>query len=303
MVRNLPDPAVAAFEGSLEPEAFFVGPPQEEAIARLEWLVEHHQRLGLVVAGEGCGKSHLAAMAVRRLGGLTAETVLLSLRGLAEGDFLPMLLDRLPLDPLSAAEPIRPWQKLEDRLRENTLMERPTVVILDDLDRAAADAIAGVERLVSSAEPRFSLVTVIGTLRPDGGRPLPPGLVATAGVRIDLPAWSEADTAAFLHWALERAGADPGRFSAAASATLQRLSGGVPRLVCQLAHLAVVATVGDDLATVEPVTVERAWRQLLPASARERPASPSATSQDPLIVEEHSPPVNPRVRAVRRLFG
>ncbi|MFM8433784.1 MAG: hypothetical protein ACKOBP_00350, partial [Planctomycetia bacterium] len=114
MVRDYWRLTAAPFDGTLEPATFHVGVPQEEALARLEWLVDERQRFALVVGPEGCGKSHLAAMAIRRLGGLGAEAALLSLRGLAPGDWIEMLLERLPLDAASRAEPLRPWQKLEN---------------------------------------------------------------------------------------------------------------------------------------------------------------------------------------------
>ena len=92
------------------------------------------QRCGLVVAATGMGKSHLAT-AARRFGGLGAEVAVFSLAGLPDGEWLELLLDRLPLDPASRAEPLRPWLKLKNRLRENMLLGRPTVLVFDDIDR------------------------------------------------------------------------------------------------------------------------------------------------------------------------
>ena len=86
MVRDPSSHAPPAFSGGLEPAGYFCGPAEEEALARLEWLVAERQRCGLVVAEAGMGKSHLAATAVRRLGGLAAEVAVLSLAGLPEGD-------------------------------------------------------------------------------------------------------------------------------------------------------------------------------------------------------------------------
>ena len=146
MVRDHWKFTAPPFDGSLEPGNFYCGTPQEEALARLEWLVEERQRFGLVVAAEGCGKSHLGAMAARRIGGLGAEVVMLSLRGLTAGDWIEMLLERLPLDALSRGEAVRPWQKLENRLRENTLMERTTALLFDDVDHAPTDALDGIMR-------------------------------------------------------------------------------------------------------------------------------------------------------------
>lgn len=311
MVRDGSPAAVNPFDGSLAAGDFFVGLAQEEALARLQWLVEERQRLGIVVGPSGCGKSHLAAMAVRRLGGCGAETALLSLKGLAEGDWLPMLLDRLPLDPLSAAEPLRPWQKLENRLRENTLMERPTAVVFDDLDQAPADAVAGIERLVSSAEPRFARLLIVGTLGSDGLARLPAGLLAQAAVRIDLSAWTASETAAFLAWSLERTGHDPGLFNEAATATLTRLTSGVPRQICQLARLAVVAAAAETRSPIDAASVERVWRELVPAAvaarvehtphARGTASGPSF--DEPAEHEAEDAAAQPRFRVVRRLWG
>ncbi len=303
MVRDHSAAQPNPFDGSLAAGDFFMGPAQEEPLARLEWLIEERQRLGLVLAPSGCGKSHLAAMAVRRLGGLGAEATLLSLRGLREGDWLDLLLDRLPLDPLSAAEPLRPWQKLENRLRENTLMERPTVLIFDDLHEADRDALAGIERLVSAAEPRFASLLVIATLTTDAQGRLPADprhghlmghFFDKAAVRVELAPWSEADTAAFLSWALKRARRQDDLFSPTAAAALSRLAAGVPRQICQLARLAVVASDAEGLAQIDPLTVERVWRELVPVTTAQ--VAPSDTS-DP-VAQPH-----PRVRPVRRLWG
>ena len=292
----------APFDGGLEPATFHAGGPQEEALARMEWLLEERQRFGLVTAAEGCGKSHLAAMAVRRLGGLGAETALLSLRGLAAGDWIELLLERMPLDPLSRDEPLRPWQKLENRLRENTLMERPTVLIFDDIDEAPADALDGIARLVGAAEPRFARTVVVATATPEGVSRVQASIRQRASLRIELAAWGEDDVAGFLAEAIARVGGDPDIFPAEAAATLARFAGGVPRTVSQLAQLSLAAAAGDGLDRVDAAVVERAWRELSMAAAGE---NRETTVHDHEATESRadSAPVQPRVRVVRRLWG
>lgn len=292
----------APFDGGLEPATFHAGGPQEEALARMEWLLEERQRCGLVMAAEGCGKSHLAAMAVRRLGGLGAETALLSLRGLAAGDWIELLLERLPLDPLSRAEPLRPWQKLENRLRENTLMERPTVFLFDDIDEAPADALDGIARLVGAAEPRFARTVVVATATPAGLSRVPASIRQRAALRIELSPWTEDDVAGFLAQAISRVGGDPDIFPAEAAATLARFAGGVPRTVGQLAQLSLAAAAGDGLDRVDAATVERAWRELSMAAAGE---NREAMVHDDDVVEHDAAAASlpPRVRVVRRLWG
>lgn len=294
MVRDYWHLNAAPFDGTLEPATFYMAAPQEEALARLEWLVDERQRFALVVGAEGCGKSHLAAMAVRRLGGLGAEATLLSLGGLSAGDWIEMLLARLPLDAASRAEALRPWHKLENRLRENTLMERTTALVFDDLDRAPADAIDGIARLLGAAEPRFARVAVVATATPRGAAALPVGLAERAAVRVELDPWDGRDVAGFLASALVRVGGRHDIFTSEATATLARFTGGVPRTVARLAHLALAAAAGDHLDRVDAATIERAWRELAPDAAPR-----SDVPADDL----HEPAVNPRVKVVRRLFG
>ena len=296
MVRDL-SAATQCFTGSLEPAAFHVGPPQEEALARLEWLVEQRGRCGLVVGGEGMGKSHLLAVAARRFAGLGAEVAVLSLGGLPAGEWLELLLDRLPLDGRSRAEPLRAWQKLENRLRENALMERTTVLAFDDLDRGPGDAVDGIARLTAAVEPRFARLVVVATATSEGIPRVPEAIRQRATVRIELDAWGEAEVAGFLAQATSRAGLNAGLFSPAAVETLGRFAGGVPRNVCRLASLAVVAAAGDGIATIDAATIERAWRELAPDTAAWTRAD--AAAAEAAVAPSHAP----QVRVVRRLWG
>lgn len=292
MVRDEAGITDTAFDGSLAPAAYHAGPAEEEALARLEWLVTRRQRCGLVVADEGLGKSHLLAAATRRLGGLGAEVVLLSLGGLPDGEWLELLLDRLPLDPASRAEPLRPWQKLENRLRENALLERTTVLLCDDVDAAAPDARAGLARLAAAAEPRFAATVIVATAAPAGLVHVPAALQERAAVRIELAPWDEREVAEFLAAGLLRAGLAADAFSPAAAATLGRFAAGVPRAVCRLARLAVAAAAA---------TVERVWRELTPQAAG---LAGSADAGQDAAADDAAPPAEPpRVRVVRRLWG
>lgn len=294
MVRDRLTFTAPPFAGGCDPASFHAGGPQDEALARLEWLVEQRQRCALIVAEDGCGKSHLAAMIPRRLGGLGCEVVLLSLRGLGGDDWLELLLARLPLDPPARAEAIRPWQKLEDRLRENTLMERTTVIVFDDADHAPPAALDGITRIVVASEGLFDRTLVVLTTTPAGAARLPAPLRQRTSVRIELAPWGEDDVSAFLGGALGRVGADRELFTPEAVATLTRFAGGVPGAVSRLARLVVVAAAADGLQRVDAGAIERAWRELLPDPPRACPP-PTADADDA------PPPVNPRVRVVRRL--
>jgi len=294
MVRDRDASAPAPFSGVLHPATFHATAAHDEALARLEWLVGQRQRCGLVVAEPGLGKSHLAVAAARRLGGLGAEVALLSLAGLPEGEWIELLLDRLPLDAASRSEAVRPWLKLENRLRENTLLGRVSVLVCDDIDRGPADARDGLARLVAAAEPRFGTTVVVATATPVGLARVPDAIRQRAAVRIDLPRWSDADVADYLAAGLARAGAAAELFSPAAAATIRRFAEGVPEVIRRLAHLAVAAAAAEGLTVIEAATIEEVWRELSPPEPQTA-ASPDATAD--VAGGE------PRFKAVRRLWG
>ncbi|NBV46982.1 MAG: hypothetical protein EBR86_15450 [Planctomycetia bacterium] len=304
MQSSTPTFTARPFDGTLSPATFYCAPGQEEALARLEWLHDQRQRFGLVTAVTGGGKSHLLAAAARRLGGAGAEVAVLSLAGLEEGAWIEMILDRLPLDPASRADPGRPWTKLEARCRENMLMERTTALLLDDLDRGPADVIAGVSRLVGAVEAWFSRVLVVATASPSAVALLPAQLHTQVAVRIDLAPWNEADVAGFLAWEGERVGATEPLFTPVAAGAVARFTAGVPRDVVRLARLALAAAAGAGLASADPTTVEQAWCELFPSPVAPRPVSPATLPMvGPAAAEDAAPAPPPTVRPVRRLWG
>ena len=297
MVRDNWNFTANPFEATRTPASFYCGKPQEEALARLEWICQERQRFAIVVGVEGAGKSHLSTMALRRASGLGAETVLLSLRGIPKGEWLPLLLERFPLDYASRRESITDWQKLENRLRENRLMERSTVIFVDDIDHAPADAIAGIERLVNSAEPRFSWTTVVGTATESSIENISHALRNQAAMRVHLDPWDTDDVCTFLSTAIARVGGDPAIIPSATADTVARFAGGLPRLVSRLAHLSLAAAAGDGLANVDSSTVERVWRELYPVSAPHDSITRTDGPHDAGLERTGG-----RVRAVRKLF-
>jgi hypothetical protein len=74
---------------------------------------------------------------------------------------------------------------------------------------------------------------------------------------------------------------------------MARFTAGVPRHVVRLARLALAAAAGDGLGIVDAATIERAWRELMPA---EQPVA--GTDAEPGAADRP-----PTVRVVRRLWG
>jgi type II secretory pathway predicted ATPase ExeA len=176
-------------------------------------------------------------------------------------------------------------------------MERPTVILVDDIDHAPADAVAGIERLINSAEPRFSWTTVVGTATASSVENIPHALRNHAAMRVHLDPWDTDDVYTFLSTAITRVGGDPTIIPSATADTIARFAGGLPRLVSRLTHLSLAAAAGDGLSHVDSSTVERVWRELYPVN----PPHDSIVRTDSAHDVGSGRPGG-RVRAVRKLF-
>ncbi|HKD38008.1 MAG TPA: hypothetical protein VKB78_14445, partial [Pirellulales bacterium] len=55
------------FRGGIDPKFFYESPTHEEALARLRFLVEERQRLGMLMGESGTGKSMLLEVVARQL--------------------------------------------------------------------------------------------------------------------------------------------------------------------------------------------------------------------------------------------
>ena len=53
MVRDNWNFTANPFEATLTPASFYCGQPQEEVLARLEWICQERQRFAIVVGAEG----------------------------------------------------------------------------------------------------------------------------------------------------------------------------------------------------------------------------------------------------------
>ena len=175
-------------------------------------------------------------------------------------------------------------------------MERATVILVDDIDHAPADAIAGLERLVTSAEPRFSWTTVVGTATTSSVENIPPTLRNQAAMRVHLDPWDIEDVY-FLSTAITRVGGDPAIIPSATANTIARFAGGLPRLVSRLTHLSLAAAAGDGLSQVDSSTVERVWRELYPVNTPHDSITRTDSAHDVGLERPGG-----RVRAVRKLF-
>ena len=257
----------APFRGNLDPRFFHQGPTHEEALARLQFLVEEHRTLGLLLGEAGTGKSLILEIFARSLGRVGRQSAKLSLAGLDPHGFLWQLAGQLGIESASTASTFALTRAVTDHIAANRYQQRATILLLDDADTArpeVSDQIVWLAQLDTSRDARL---TIVLAAQPERLYKLDTRLLELADLRIDLEGWDADDTAAFVKQALAKAGRTTPIFSEVALVRLHELTGGVPRRIKQLADLALLAGAGGNMAQIEPSTIDSVYQELGVVSA------------------------------------
>lgn len=166
-------------------------PARREALARMQFLVDRGPGCGLLLAKSRSGKSALLAefaVQVRQQGGAAAVVS-------GNSDVRAALFDvaiQWAVAPDDADDAYVLWRKVADRLIEHRLLNRPSVILLDDADRAAPDMLRCILQLAASAAAARALWTLIIAARPEGLNRVDAGLLDVVDLRIELEPGNDA---------------------------------------------------------------------------------------------------------------
>ncbi len=223
-----------------------------EALARLDYLLDNKSRLGLLVGPPGSGKSLVLGEFARRQRAAGAAVALVNATGLSATELLAEITAAWGSNPSAAETTATLWRAATDRLAELRLEQVPTVVALDDLDRASRETLTIVERLLQITDVECTIVAAAGegSVSRLGAR-----LLDQVELRIELTLWTTDDTRDYLQASLQAAGLERPIFAERAVERLFQLSGGAPRRVGQLAQLALIAGAGQNLTQIDEQTV------------------------------------------------
>lgn len=250
------------FASRVNPGSFYESPTHEEALARLDFLVDERRRLGLLMGPAGSGKSLVIGLFARRSRDLGRVAVEIGLVGVEPEEFPVLLAIGLGLNPRPGLSGPAIWRLVGDRIAEFRYQQTPTVLLLDDADGARPAVLTQVTRLAKSESGPDSRLTIVLAGQPTPMGRLGTALLERADLRIDLEAWERADTAQFIESSLRKAGRSTPVFGGPAVTRLHELAQGIPRRVSQLADLALVAGAGRNLTSIDAETVDSACREL-----------------------------------------
>ncbi|MDZ4658073.1 MAG: AAA family ATPase [Bythopirellula sp.] len=243
---------------------FFAGLPQQEALARLRFLVHNERRLGLMFGKAGWGKSLVLDLFAEECLRENWQVARLNLLGLSVREFQWQLAVELHAGPRTGDDSLRLARRLEERLQQNHLQGERAVLLLDDADQAGADVLTQLVRLVQLPAQRVGNLTLVLAANPAQVNRLGSRLLELVDLRIDLEPWDAEDTTGFLQLSLVAAGADQPIFDEAALAEIHRLSRGVPRMVNRLADYAMVAGSSAGLELIDEATIAASYEAINP---------------------------------------
>lgn len=260
------------FSTALDVRRFYQSQTYNEALARLQFLVDAGRRAGLLLGPPGCGKSLLLEVLAGQLRRVGRRVTKLSLLGVDVHE----LLWTLATDWGQSPDTTRPdttspdttiadfglWRIVGDTLESHRLQHLDTVILLDDVDEATPEVLSAIARLAQSeptADARLTLVLASSTARVKNlGR----RLLELADLRIDIVPWDAGETERYIDRALAQAGRTTPAFAAGAIARLADLAEGVPRHVNQLADLTLLAAAAQKLDLIDAHTVEAVFDEL-----------------------------------------
>ncbi len=250
------------FAEGLNARSFFQSPIHEEALARLHFLVEEHQRVGLLLGPSGCGKSLLLAVLARQLLRKGHDVAIVNLVAADAREVLWQVAAGLGLSPDVEAESFEIWRMVQNRFAENRYRDFSTVLLFDDAEEASPEVISQIVRLIQAECSPVVRVSVVLTSQGTNLGRLGPRLLDLADLQINVEAWDATDTADYLTVAVAQAGRTSPLFTGDAMQRLYELTDGIPRRVKQLAQLALLAGAGNRVQRIDATLVDSVHSEL-----------------------------------------
>jgi type II secretory pathway predicted ATPase ExeA len=246
---------------------FYPTAASNEALARIDHLVESGRRLGALVGESGAGKSLLLHVASRRLVRNACAVTKVDADGLTTRELLWQIAEGLAATPREEANISGLWRQIADSVLENRLLQVATVLFVDNAGQAGPDVLTQLMRLSRLEPTPAARWTMVLAAEPDQAARWPETLRKLVDLRIDLHRWEFEDTVGYVQTALVEAGRTEPLFDEAALTALHERSEGIPRRVAQLADYALVAGAAAGVKLVDRSVVEGANQELVwPAS-------------------------------------
>jgi len=253
------DKRTGLYEKTADTQAVFASSSFEEALARLDFVVDSGQSLAIVSGSQGSGRSTLLEVFSREARRRGHPVGWLGLWGQKECGWWWDLAAALGTNPPLSRDPFLLAYRIQDHLQQQRLLGRRTLLLLDDADRAAEPVLSQVLRLLKT--PKQCLTTIL-TAETSRMRGLGDSLLQLSQLHIRLEPWTAADIAAYVQQKRDHLGGKCPSFDPSAVDRLKELTGGLPHRILQLAEWVRLAAIAEHHEWVDRPMVEGVFREL-----------------------------------------
>jgi type II secretory pathway predicted ATPase ExeA len=220
---------------------YFVSGSIGDAMTRVEFLVQHSRRLGLLFGPHGVGKSSFIRYFIGRssrfpkhlpglvdMAGTTPDLLARRFRDALWGD---PGLDRFVQD----ASLGRTLHEIDELIVANNAVGRQPILFVDNADEVGEDVFQTLGIILRRPGNWSALLAVDESLLVE----IPRRILEECDVRVDLPAWDLGLTAEYIESQVANLGNRDDIFSAQGITRIHELGEGIPKRMFQLAEIAL----------------------------------------------------------------
>ena len=238
---------------------YFVSGSVAEALVRVEFLVQHSRRLGILFGPRGVGKSSFFRYFAARCSHFPRQIVgLVDFAGVTPTLLAQRFRDAILGEPASERWPLkkrrgeagslgRAIQEIDEILLANNALGRSPLLLLDNADEADEEILQTLAILLKRPGNWSAILTVDESLLVE----IPRKILEECELRIDLPAWDLGLTAEYFENSLAKSGKRDDVFTGQGITRLHELGDGIPKRMFQLADQALVAGAAQGLSHVD----------------------------------------------------
>lgn len=223
---------------------FFESSVHTESLNRMLYLVESNARFGLLYGQDGTGRSHLLRQLQDELQRQHIPAVWLNAAAMDSDALLQHVAESLAIRTRAGSRRSELMLKIREEFLGRAHCRVQTVVLIDDLHRAAADVSPAVQFLSAVGSQAEGLVSVMAS----SNRPSFGSMSDSAALSICLTRLSVTESIEFILDLLHLQGVPSTQIDPTAIAAIAELCGGLPaRLVRICDLLKIVQTTSPEL--------------------------------------------------------